>query len=386
MANHKPKRYSRSTFQKAYSISSSSNGNGGSAYHNQLYRRCFETASLKLKIIQNRMQQSSITPESPSDEMYKTPNTTLDNTSSPNDSAIEIYGTPLSDFTLIKMKSMTNLLDEKNGGGHLKMVPEKESSTTNLARMKSLGSLANQERNFGDTPTDLLKMKQDFESTRFNNAKMQSLNNLQKEMFLNVAKDENDDAQIRHHSDNNSDNENYPMLRNSYQASGTFKKKIGIGDTKYLDNDCVEGAEDSNYELTRMRSLGTMSDIVNANSKNIKNYDPFWTPNVIRKYDKSHVTPMNLVNRFQEADNDVFYNQENCDKRLVNGQKLREYQQFQRKSQPPLVDRQNNRHSEKVFKVPEHPAIPLRKEKSSSSIEAMRIRQSSSSSLYDRIR
>lgn len=380
--NHK--RYSRSTFQKTYSLSSSSNGNGGSAYHNQLYRRCFETASLKLKIIQNRMQQSSITPESPSDEMYKTPNTTLDNTSSPNDSAMEIYGTPLSDFTLVKMKSMTNLLDEKNGGGHLKLIPEKDSSTTNLARMKSLGSLANQERNFGDTPTDLLKMKRDFESTRFNNAKMQSLNNLQKEMFLNVAKDENDDVQRRHHSDNNSDNENYPMLRNSYQASGTFKKKIGIGDTKYLHNDCVDGVEDSNYELTRMRSLGTMSDIVNGNcNKNSRNFDPFWTPNVIRKYDKSNVTPMNLVNRFQEADNDVFYNQENCDKRLVNGQK---HQQFQRKSQPPLVDRQNNRHSEKVFKVPEHPSIPLRKEKSSSSIEAMRIRQASSSSLYDRIR
>lgn len=97
---------------------------------------------------------SQASPESP-DEVFRTPNTTID----ADDSTMEDFATPNADLTLMKMKSLSNLLD-------LEMLQDGK-----LSRKKSLSQN-------GDTPGDLVKLKKDFETKRFNNAKMQSMTNL----------------------------------------------------------------------------------------------------------------------------------------------------------------------------------------------------------------
>lgn len=256
------------------------------------------------------------TPESPTDEVFRTPNTTLD----ADDSAVDEYGTPIGEFSVMKMKSMNNLLDM-----HINQ-PE------SLSRMKSMSRL---DQEGGDTPVDLVKLKQDFENKRFNNAKMQSLTNI-------ADGDDLTDGMInkRHHSDNDPP---FDLYRHSYQTPKTYKR---VGMTKYVGADSVE---EKNYQLMKMRSMGTINDIANGNMKGSKSYDPFYNLNrnsAGKKYDKTFVVPIRLDETFAETNG-------NCDK---NGD---------------------------VFKVPENPMLALRKEKSSSSIESMRNR---GSTLYDRLR
>lgn len=308
------KRYSRGSFQKAYSLSS---WNHLSA-HDKLYRKRYETNSLKLKIIQHCKQISMNTPESPTDEMFRTPNTTLD----ADDSAIDNYSTPIGDFSMMKMKSMTNLLDE------VEMM-----HSDNLARMKSLSEL---EKENSDTPVDLIKLKRDFEVKRFNDAKMQSMSNLANGF------DDNDGMIIkRHHSDNDPSPE---MTRHSLQTPKIYKR---VGNTKYVGGESVD---DKNYQLMKMQSMGTINDLVNNNMRTSKSFDPFWNANrggAGKKYDKTYVVPIRLDDKLAETNG-------NCDK------------------------------NDDVFRVPENnPMLALRKEKSSSCIESMRNR---GTSLYDRLR
>lgn len=295
------KRYSRGTFQKAYSLSSSNHQQGT---RDKLYRKRFETNSLKLKIIQHCKQVSA---DSPTDDMFRTPNTTID----ADDSALDDFSTPLGDFSVMKMKSMNNLVDDfeaKHDG--------------KLSRKKSLSQN-------GDTPVDLVKLKNDFETKRFNNAKMQSLTNL-------LSVDEYDGMiNKRHHSDNSP-----PINRHSLQTPKIFKR---VGNTKYVGGEVID---DGNYELMKMKSMGTINDILNNNVKTSKSFDPFYNVNRGKKYDKTFVVPVRLDERFAESNG-------KCDKR------------------------------DEVFKKPGNPMVPLRKEKSSSSIESMRNR---GSSLYDRLR
>jgi hypothetical protein len=252
---------------------------------------------------------SQNTPDSP--EIFRTPNTTID----ADDSAVDDFGTPIGDFSLMKMKSMNNLADEFEA-----------MHDGRLSRRKSISQN-------GDTPNDLVKLKKDFETKRFNNAKMQSLTNL-------ADADEVDGGVFnkRHHSDNSP-----PVNRHSLQTPKIFKR---VGNTKYVG---AESIDEGNYELMKMKSMGTISDILNNNVKTSKSFDPFHNVNRGKKYDKTFVVPLRLDERL----NDFTETNGKCDK------------------------------NDEVFKVPGEPMVPLRKEKSSSSIESMRNR---GSSLYDRLR
>lgn len=257
------------------------------------------------------------TPDSPTDDMFRTPNTTID----ADDSALDDFRTPNADFSMVKMKSMNNLLDE------IELMHR-----NNLSRMKSLSEL---EKENGDTPVDLVKLKKDFELKRFNDARMQSLTN------LSNGDDEADGIiQKRHHSDDGPPPE---LIRISLPTPKIYKR---IGNTKYVGGEIVD---DTNYQLMKIKSMGTINDLVNNNMKTSKSFDPFWNANKIvpgKKYDKASVVPIRLDERFAETNG-------NCDK------------------------------NDDVFKAPENPMLALRKEKSSSCIESMKGR---GTSLYDRLR
>lgn len=264
-----------------------------------------------MKIVQHCKQLSPNSLDSPTDEVFRTPNTTLD--------VDDDFSTPIGDISTMKMKSMTNLLDEVE-----------MSQNENLSRMKSLSQL---EQENGDTPVDLVKLKRDFERKRFNNAQMQSLTNLTNGL-------DDVDGMInnkRHHSDEEPN-------RHSFQTPKIYKR---VGNTKYVGGESVE---DRNYQLMKMRSMGTINDIVDDNMKTSKSFDRFWNANKIgkngKKYDKTFVVPIRLDEKFVDSNG-------TCDT------------------------------NDDVFKIPENPMLALRKEKSSSCIESMRNR---GSSLYDRLR
>lgn len=269
-------------------------------------------------------------PESPKLEIYRTPNSTLD-VEDDDDSGLDVFCTPNADTTLMKMKSMNNLLDSVALSGG------------NLSRMKSLGRL--DDGSHGDTPIDLIRLKRDFELKRFNDAKMQSMNNLANGRDVIDGNCVGGFSSRRHHSDN----DDQPINRLSLQPA----TKRRVGNTKYLGAS-GESQEDSNYHLMKMRSLGTITDIVN---NNMKSNDQMWKGNTMngsaKKYDKSLVVPIRLEDRFQETNGNL------CDKK----------------------------DDEVFFKIPLNPTtmalVPLRKEKSSSCIESLKNR---GSSIYDRFR
>jgi hypothetical protein len=313
------KRYTRATFQKAGSLSSWYEAQA----RDRMLQRRRGSNSLKLKIIQHNKELHMMrSPESPPLEIYRTPNSTLE-VDDDDDSGLDVFCTPNADTTLMKMKSMNNLLDSVAMSGG------------NLSRMKSLGRL--DETIQGDTPIDLIRLKRDFELKRFNDAKMQSMNNLN---GRDVIDGNCGFSSRRHHSDN----DDHPLNRLSLQPA----TKRRVGNTKYLASG--ESQDDSSYQLTKMRSLGTITDIVN---NNMKSNDQMWKGNTMngsaKKYDKSFVVPIRLEDRFQETNGNL------CDKR-----------------------------DDEVFKMPQNPAmVPLRKEKSSSCIESLKNR---GSSIYDRFR
>lgn len=256
---------------------------------------------------------STHTPDSPNDEVFRTPNTTLES----DDTTYEAYSTPIGDFSAMKMKSMNNLLEGEllTPGG--------------MSRMKSLNHLDCE----GDTPVDLVKLKREFERK-----KMQSLTNL---VEGNDVVDGMPTVK-RHHSDNDPASD---INRHSLQTPKIYKR---VGMTKYVGAD---SAEDRNYQIMKMRSMGTINDIANNNNqKSSRNFDPFYnvTGNggIGKKYDKTFVVPICLDERFKESN----------DKDGKNGD---------------------------AFKVPDNPMLALRKEKSSSCIESMKNR---GSSIYDRLR
>lgn len=215
------------------------------------------------------------------------------------------------------MKSMTNLFDEVEN-----------SRNGRLVKMNSLSHITKEN---GDTPVDLVNQKRDFETKRFNNAKMQSL------IDLTIGEDDIDGMMNkRHHSDNNSPT--FDFNRHSLQTPKIFKR---VGNTRYVGADSVE---DKNYQIMKMRS---MNDIAYHNKAGQRGLDPFVNQNGGgKKYDKTNVVPLRLDERYTDANG-------NCD------------------------------NSDDVFKVPDTSMVALRKEKSSSCIESMRNR---GSTLYDRLR
>lgn len=303
--------------------------------------------SLKLKIIQHNKEAAHLmrSPESPPLEIYRTPNGTIDGED--DDSGLDVFCTPNADTSLMKMKSMNNLLDQVALSGGI------------LSRMKSLGHLDESINANGDTPINLIRLKRDFELKRFNDAKMQSMNSLNQNGHDDVdgGPSINGFSARRHRSENGGGGGGEVTNRLSLQSSS----KRRVGNTKYLGA-CGESQEDANYHLMKIRSMGTITDIVN---NNMKSSDRRWKGNSLngnviigggndaKKYDTKFVVPIKLEERFIESNG-------NCDS--------------------------NRLENDDVFKVPSNTSyklVPLRKEKSSSCIENFKSR---GSSIYDRFR
>ncbi|XP_055645094.1 uncharacterized protein LOC129780633 isoform X2 [Toxorhynchites rutilus septentrionalis] len=246
-------------------------------------------------------------PQSPNsdsgDELFVTPDVTVMSdegmsTEDRTDSGLDEFGTPTSEIPLSrlnKIKSMNNLsitkskmfsFDETADEGSFYL--DSPSQQMNLSRMKSLGNLSAYEREFGATPIDLLKLKKEFEFKRFSNAKMKSLTDLnddcddiivqrRKQISKeNVASREPTEREERksafHRNGIDSTNRFQPFqMRNSFH-SGIYKKKIGVGYTRYI------GIEDETPpSLTKMNSIPTLS------ATDRVDHNPFLTPNIGRK-------------------------------------------------------------------------------------------------------
>lgn len=145
-----------------------------------------------------------------------------------------------------------------------------ENSFNGMHRMQSLGNLSQYEMSFGATPKSLAKLKEELEMRQLALTKRRSLTNLYES---NLKQSEcNDGAGDKRESI-------FGPKPTTHTAK--YKRKIGIGDTKYIGID--DNTPDKSYQLTKMKSLGTIPDLV---SERIS-YDPFWTPMVGRRHPAS---------------------------------------------------------------------------------------------------
>ncbi|XP_061509131.1 uncharacterized protein LOC1278939 isoform X5 [Anopheles gambiae] len=294
----------------------------------------------------NRLLMKLRIPQSPNsdsgDEVFVTPDVTVlseDEGGASDDrteSGVEEFGTPTSEIPLsklVKIKSMNNLAvpkgamfsDEEEVGdqthGYFLAAggrPDEDhhhhlTPGLNLSRMKSLGNLSAYEREFGHTPVDLLQSKRDFETRRFSFAKMRSLTDL-------TGGDESDDVlvrrrrQLKAEEKSSSDESNAPsscqlsplggggggagvelanrflpfQMRSSFH-SGVYRKRSGIGYTRYIGIDDDPAAAGGGTapsatlgpsNLTKINSLSTIPTVLAAERVN---HVPFLTPNIGRK-------------------------------------------------------------------------------------------------------
>lgn len=146
-----------------------------------------------------------------------------------------------------------------------------------IFRMNSLGNLSQYERDFGSTPKNLLKLKEEFENRRI--AMLTQRNSL--------------NSLLNKNSMNGNENKNTEMNGGIYARSvqRARKKRFGIGDTKYIgtENDTPETKQ---HHLPRMKSLSTISD--KMGNERIT-YDPFLTPSIQRRHPAS-------LHSFEEED------------------------------------------------------------------------------------
>lgn len=175
-----------------------------------------------------------------------------------------------------KIKSMTNVPERKGQPAGVDQVDSvvnenaygtPENCFNGMHKIKSLGNLSQYEMSFGTTPQSLTKLKDDLEMRQQALSKRRSLTNL----FESNLKE----AEMEERS---------ALKRESIFGSrqnGKYKRKFGIGDTKYIGID--DTPENKTYQLTKMKSLGTIPDLV---SERIS-YDPFLTPMVGRRHPAS---------------------------------------------------------------------------------------------------
>ncbi|XP_049288634.1 uncharacterized protein LOC125766578 isoform X6 [Anopheles funestus] len=284
----------------------------------------------------NRLLMKLRIPQSPNsdsgDDVFVTPDVTVlsedegGGSDDRTESGVEEFGTPTSEIPLaklIKIKSMNNLAVPKgtlfsddemdHPDGYIQTDVTDEHHLTpgmNLSRMKSLGNLSAYEREFGHTPVDLLQSKRDFETRRFSFAKMRSLTDL-------TAGDESDDVLVRRRrqleaEEKSSSDESKPpsscqlspagttcgidlanrflpfQMRSSFH-SGVYRKRSGIGYTRYIgiDDDPTTTTTTTNGEpmlggtnLTKINSLSTIPTVLPGERVN---HVPFLTPNIGRK-------------------------------------------------------------------------------------------------------
>ncbi|KAG4069899.1 hypothetical protein HA402_009606 [Bradysia odoriphaga] len=264
-----------------HSRQSSEGDSGHQRYHlpfpkskplaNRLYSsKQFPKPSLKL--------QMPLSPESDG-EIYLTPNTSVTYTSEDVvDSGMDENGPSSSppNYRVTKIQSMGHIPDRRqsdnNGYDEIDSgLDEKFSTPDNsfgtMYKMKSMGNLSYHERLFGDTPKDLVKLKEEFERRRFGMTGRKSLTNL-------IVDEDNDIVTAVRKRES-------IFSGKPLQINGRYKKKFGIGDTKYIGNDA--DADNKNYHLTKMKSMGTIPDIVTDRVI----FEPFLTPSAERKYPNS---------------------------------------------------------------------------------------------------
>lgn len=139
-----------------------------------------------------------------------------------------------------------------------------------IIRMKSLGNLTQYERSFGNTPKSLIKLKEEFEERRQALlAQRNSLTNLNSDQDKNTK-----DAGKKESIFSNKQINGY----GGGGSGGGRRRKFGVGDTKYIGND--DPPDTKHYQLTKMKSLGTIPDILTERI----NYDPFLTPLNVRRH------------------------------------------------------------------------------------------------------
>lgn len=266
--------------------------NGWNCEKNRWTRR--ESNSLKLKIIQNYKENSNEKSDSPTDEIFCTPNTTLE-------ADDDQFSTPIGyEFGMMKMKSMNNLSEHALDRHH--------HPHTKLSYVKSISQ---SQQELFDTPVDLVKLRKDFEKNRFEGAKLGSRNQT-------VLNEDVIDGFLQNNArKNNEENDIFAHYRNSLQ---TPKR---VGNTKYVGADSIDSG---NHQLMKIGSMGMINDIVKNGSHNHNGSS-----------DRNSYNPTRLTDKF------------------TNGK----------------VD---------DFKIPQN---PLRKEKSSSCIDSMKIR---GNNIYNQIR
>lgn len=165
------------------------------------------------------------------------------------------------------------------------------SEGQNMFRINSLGNLSQYERDYSSKPKSLLKLREEFERRRV--ALVAQRNS------LNLMKN-NDAAAVA-----NEQNGENGIFRRAH------KKRFGIGDTKYIgtENDTPEAKQ---YSLTKIKSMGTISDPMNSNERVA--YDAFLTPNIPRRHPSSlhsFEEEGDILNNFNSDSNGSSDEQEN---------------------------------------------------------------------------
>uniref|UniRef100_A0A2M4CYQ6 C2 NT-type domain-containing protein n=1 Tax=Anopheles darlingi TaxID=43151 RepID=A0A2M4CYQ6_ANODA len=306
-------------------------GFGGHHHHHRTPTKTVTANRLLMKL---RLPQ---TPNSDSgDELYATPDITVlsdaDSSEDQTEPGVDEFGTPTAEIPLaklVKIKSMNNLAipkgsmfpdeDQPDYQGRASLLLEAAAlgvvtddlsvlapgtpGLLNLNRMKSMGNLSAYEREFGDTPVDLLKLKKDFETRRFSFAKMKSLTDL-------TVDDERDDVLVRRRRQVEADERSSPdadgkpqspgahsftgsgfeqanrflpfQMRNSFNG-GVYRKRSGIGYTRYIGlEDDVTSPDVARLACSNMTKIGSLGTIPTAGFDQV-DHVPFLTPNIGRK-------------------------------------------------------------------------------------------------------
>lgn len=196
-------------------------------------------------------------------EIYLTPNTSvsIDDEQKDDVDGVQMRPPPRSKngYRIDKIQSMSSIANNKDA--LIENRVEQRTHDNNdgqngfIYRMNSLGNLSQYERDFGSTPKSLLKLKEEFENRRI--AMLEQRNSLNNSLKNTDGSEKN----------------------GLFVRQRMHRKRFGIGDTKYIgtDNDTPESKQ---YHLTKMKSLGTISDsLVNERIT----YDPFLTPMIPRR-------------------------------------------------------------------------------------------------------
>lgn len=257
--------------------------------------RLYPKPSLKLKI--------PTSPESDG-EIYLTPNTSVavdedrcdsgmeDTSAAQNQYLRNGSGRPSNGYRMDKIQSMSSISnrltevaeDQVDSGMEEQYSRTPENGS--IYRMKSLGSLSQYERAFGATPKTLLKLKEDFENRR-----MAMLT--RRRSLTNLLAETSDASDAENVMPSNAGEFKMPDMcppnrdgifisARANQTNGKFKKRIGVGDTKYIGTD-FDTPEQKQYHLTKIKSMGTIPDLLTERT----NHDPFWTPTVARRHPAS---------------------------------------------------------------------------------------------------